>query len=122
MESNLLQEAFKQLEGLGALTEEDINISNPDEELDNFLKSYQVDPEVEEEETDIEIIDPETEDEEELQDSYEGKVILDCCVCHSKIYKDPSEVEVDEDGCVVNLDTECPYCYSSDGFKVVGQV
>ena len=68
MESNLLQEAFKQLEGLGALTEEDINISNPDEELDNFLKSYQVDPDDAEEstETDVEIIDPEAEDEEEL--------------------------------------------------------
>ena len=67
MESNLLQEAFKQLEGLGALTEEDINISNPDEELDNFLKSYQVDPDEEEAtETDVEIIDPEAEDEEEL--------------------------------------------------------
>ena len=68
MESNLLQEAFKQLEGLGALTEEDINISNPDEELDNFLKSYQVDPDDEEEatEADVEIIDPEAEDEEEL--------------------------------------------------------
>ena len=47
MESILLQEAFKQLEGLGALTEADINITNPDDELDDFLKSYDVDPDEE---------------------------------------------------------------------------
>ena len=117
MESNLLQAAFKQLQGLEALTEDDINISNPDDELDDFLKSYEVEPDEEEAET---IIDPEAETEDELEGSYAGKVILDCCVCHSKIYKDPSEVEVDEEGNVVNLEEECPYCYSTDGFKVIG--
>jgi len=49
-----------------------------------------------------------------------GKVILDCNVCHSLLYKDPEEVI--EDGEDVNVDEECPFCYSQSGFKVVGQV
>ena len=73
-------------------------------------------------EDDISIIDPEAETETDLQDNYIGKVILDCCVCHSKLYKDKSEIEVDETGELANVGEECPYCYTSDGFKVIGEV
>ena len=45
---------------------------------------------------DIDIIDPDANNEDELSDSYVGKVVLDCSVCHSKIYKDPSEIVIDE--------------------------
>ena len=68
------------------------------------------------------IIDPLAETEEELQDSYIGKAILDCSVCHSKIYKDPKEVELNEDETLANVGEICPYCQSSDGYKVIGQV
>lgn len=73
-------------------------------------------------EDDVQIIDPEAETEDDLQDNYIGKVILDCCVCHSKLYKDKSEVNVDEAGELANVGEECPYCFTPDGFKVIGEV
>ena len=71
---------------------------------------------------DITVYDMDAETEDDLEDSYVGKVILDCCVCHSKIYKDKSEVSIDEEQGIANIDMECPYCYSQEGFKVIGEV
>lgn len=68
------------------------------------------------------VIDPEAETEEELEDSYIGKAILCCDVCDSKIYKNPEEVVISEDETLANIGEICPYCQSSDGFKVIGQV
>jgi hypothetical protein len=68
------------------------------------------------------IIDPLAETEEELQDSYIGKAILDCTICQSKIYKDASEVVLNGDETLANVGEVCPYCQSSDGYKVIGQV
>lgn len=68
------------------------------------------------------VIDPLAQTENELQDSYMGKAILDCVICQSKIYKDPEEVIISEDGSLANVGEVCPYCQSSDGFKVIGQV
>lgn len=70
----------------------------------------------------IDIIDPETEEEEDLAESYIGKVILDCTVCHSKIYEDADNIEYVEGEELVNEGHECPYCYTTDGFKIIGQV
>lgn len=68
------------------------------------------------------IIDPLATSEEELQDSYIGKAILDCTICQSKIYKDPSDVVIDENEEFANIGEACPYCQSTDGYKVIGQV
>ena len=73
-------------------------------------------------EDDISIIDPEAETEDELQDNYIGKVILDCCTCHSKLYKAKEEVTIDDSGELANVGEECPYCYTPDGFKIIGEV
>lgn len=70
----------------------------------------------------VEVIDPEAETVEDLKDSYVGKVILDCCVCHSKLYKDKEEVILDETGELANVGEDCPYCFTPDGFKVIGEV
>lgn len=70
----------------------------------------------------IDIIDPETEEEEDLAESYIGKVILDCTVCHSKIYEDADNIEYVEGEELVNEGHECPYCFTTDGFKIIGQV
>lgn len=106
-------EAFR---ALNALTEDTFTL-NADgvNELSDFKNNNEL-------EDDITIIDPEAETEDDLQDNYIGKVILDCCVCHSKLYKDKSEVEVDETGELANVGEECPYCYTPDGFKVIGEV
>lgn len=114
MDKVYLQEAFKALD---ILNEEDFNLSSTEDMKD--LKDFiETDDEISFEE----VIDPEAETEEELKDSYLGNVILDCCVCHSKIYKAPDEVEVDEETELANIDEECPFCFSLDGYKIIGQV
>ena len=70
----------------------------------------------------VEIIDDEAETEKDLKKSYVGKVILDCCVCHSKIYRDRDKITVNEDMTVADEGVECPYCYQTDGYKIVGVV
>jgi len=62
------------------------------------------------------------EAEEENEESHIGDVILDCPVCHSKLYKHSDEVVIDEEEQLANVGEECPYCYTADGFKIVGQV
>ena len=115
MGNNYLQEAFKALD---LLTEEDFNLNtlNGIDDLRDFIDTD------DEEDTVINVIDPEATTEDELRDSYMGNVILDCVVCHSKLYKDPTEIVVDPEIEYVNVDDECPYCFSTNGFLVVGQV
>lgn len=108
-----LTEAFK---ALNALNEDTFSVS--DDGINKLSKFEQNDDLIDE----ISVIDMDAEDESELQDSYIGKVILDCSVCHSKLYKDKSEVTVDDEEALANIGEECPYCYTSDGFKVIGEV
>lgn len=111
--SNSLFEAFQALE---TLNEEVFNVT--DDGIAK-LKEFEDGDSMEEVET---IIDPLAETDEDLQASYIGKAILNCIICQSKIYKDPSEITLSEDDSLVNVGEECPYCQSPDGFKVIGQV
>ena len=111
--SNSLFEAFQALE---TLNEEVFNVT--DDGIAK-LKEFEDGDSIEEMET---IIDPLAETDEDLQASYLGKAILNCIICQSKIYKDPSEITISEDDSLVNVGEECPYCQSPDGFKVIGQV
>lgn len=113
MSANYLNEAFTQLQ---LLNEEEFNLTDKDSIED--IKSL-VDAPVD---ASIDIIDPDANSEDELSDSYVGKVVLDCSVCHSKIYKDPSEIVIDDVEELANVGEECPYCYTADGFKVLGQI
>lgn len=107
-----LSEAFKQLEILNE------DVFDLDKDSLEDLRDFQD----EGEEEVIDVIDPEAETEEELEDSYIGKVILDCSVCHTDIYKDKEDVIIDEETQLANVGEECPYCFSVDGFKVIGEV
>ena len=109
---NYLSEAFKQLEILNE------DVFDLDKDGLEDLRDFQD----EDEEEVIDVIDPEAETEEELEDSYIGKVILDCSVCHTDIYKDKEDVIIDEETQLANVGEECPYCFSIDGFKVIGEV
>ena len=111
--NNYLTEAFKKLDVLNE------DVFEVDDEGIAQLKDFEIEDKYNDT---VSIIDPNAEDEEGLSDNYVGKVILDCCVCHSKIYEDKEDVELDEDGELANVDKECPFCYSTDGFKVIGQV
>lgn len=110
---NYLSEAFKKLD---FLTEEDFSLYNTDS-IDNMgqLLADPVTPAQD-------VIDPEAETEDELQDTYIGKVILHCPVCNSMVYKKLEDIVKDDVEELVNVGEECPYCYTSGGFKVIGIV
>ena len=109
--SQYLSEAFKKLD---TLNEETFSVT--DSGLQDFIEFTEND----ENEDIIDIIDVDAETVEDLEDSYIGKIILDCCVCHSKLYKDTEDVVIEDD--IANAGEECPFCYANDGYKVVGQV
>lgn len=111
--SNYLSEAFKKLDIL------DEDVFEVDKDGLTALKDFE---DSDDEEDTIIVVDPDAEDEEELEDSYIGKVILDCAVCHTDIYKDKEDVTIDDESGLANIGEECPYCYSSEGFKVIGEV
>lgn len=110
---NYLKEAFKELE---LLNEETFSFDKDGAaELKKFYDGDTTD--------DYEsIIDPEAETKDELEDSYEGKVIVACKICHGMQYKDPQDIVIDEESDYVNVGEECPACSAVDGFKIVGQV
>ena len=110
---NYLKEAFKELE----LLNEEVFPFNKDgaADLQKFLDGDITD--------DTEsIIDPEADSEEDLQDSYEGKVIIACKICNTMQYEDPQDIVIDDESDYVNVGQECPSCSSTDGFKIIGQV
>ena len=75
--ANFLSDAFKKLD---ALNEDTFDLTHDGiEELKDFKETDKVDDT-------IFIIDPDAKNEDELEDSYIGKIILDCDVCHSLIY------------------------------------
>lgn len=109
-----LAEAFQ---SLSSLTEDVVDIN--DEDMESKVSDI-IDDEADDS---IAVIDVDADSDEDLEDSYIGKIIIECDVCHSKLYKDASEVIPSEDDeKVVNIEEECPFCYSTDGYHIVGQV
>ena len=108
-----LTEAFRALD---ALNEDTFSFS--EDGIKKLAEFEQNDDSMDE----LSIIDLEAETEEDFEDSYIGKIIVDCCVCHSKIYKNKEDLEIDEESGLTNVGEECPYCYTPDGFKIVGEV
>ncbi len=115
MENKYLQEAFQ---ALNVLNEEDFDISTEGtDSLKNFLDA--------EDNTNLitmDIIDTEADTEEEIKDSYVGKIVCDCEVCHSKVYKDKDDIVIDEETGLANIDEECPFCFSTEGYEIIGMV
>ena len=110
---NYLSEAFKKLD---FLTEEEFSLQDTAslDDMDQLLKTPAGNI--------ANVIDPEAETEDELEDTYIGKVILHCPVCNSMIYKDLEDIVKEDVEELVNIGEECPYCYTSEGFKVIGIV
>lgn len=109
-----LTEAFQQME---LLESNDFTFdAKGATELANFLEGDML--------NDFEdIIDPEAETIDDLKDSYIGNVICQCEICKSKIFKDPEDIKIDaEDAELANVGECCPYCFETDGFKIIGQV
>lgn len=113
MSLDYINEAFRSLESLN----EDIFSVDHDgiNELSDFMSS-----DVNDEEK-ISIIDMDAETEDDLQDSYVGKIICDCNVCHSHVFKDKDQITIDEEG-VVDIEDDCPYCGEHNGFVIIGEI
>ena len=86
MNNIYLSEAFKRMDAL------DEDIFEVDKDGLTALKDFE---DSSDEDDSITVVDPDAEDEEELEDSYIGKVILDCSVCHTDIYKNKF-LQIDE--------------------------
>lgn len=112
MSFDYINEAFRRL---NSLTEDTFDTSlNGLNALADFREEDDV--------TDLaKVIDPEAETEDAISDSYIGKVIINCNVCHSHIFEAKEDVVVDEDG-LVNPEMQCPYCGEMSGFTVVGEI
>lgn len=111
-----LMEAFKALDQLN----EDVFSVDAEgiKKLNDFMQN---DDSVDE----LSVFDIDSTEDDAIRDDEEcneGDMILDCCVCHSKVFKPISEVVVDEESKIANAGEECPYCFSVEGYKIVGQV
>lgn len=112
MSLDIINEAFKRLEFL----DEDVFdlTSEGMRNLRNFIDQDD-DTEI------ISVIDPEAKSSDELQDSYMGKIILDCNICHSLVFKNKEDLDIDAEG-IVNHEENCPRCGEIEGFTIIGQV
>lgn len=114
MSLDYLNEAFKRLDAI-VLNEEAFNTSYTGiNDLASFMQ--------EDDDTDmIKVIDPNTQDPETLKDSYVGKVITNCNVCHSNIFTAKEDIIIDDEG-TVNPEAQCPYCGEFSGFTILGEI
>lgn len=111
-----LMEAFKALDQLN----EDVFSVDAEgiKKLNDFMQN---DDSVDE----LSVFDIDSTEDDAIRDDEEcneGDMILDCCVCHSKLFKPASEIVVDEESQIANAGEECPYCFSVEGYKIVGEV
>lgn len=109
-----LTEAFK---ALNILSEDVFTLDDSSiHELDKYMNDSGDDLTI------YSVVDPEATTEDELEKDYIGKVILECGVCHSLNYENKDEIILDEDSELVNVEKECPFCHSTYGFKIIGEV
>ena len=115
MSDNYLTEAFSQLR----LQEQDFDMTSADIGKKDELKAFIADDI--EEPVEEEIIDVTAETDDDLQDSYIGKVITECNCCHSRYYEEKEDIIVTEDG-FANVDKECPVCHQQCGYTIIGEI
>lgn len=108
-----LTEAFKQLN----IIDEDLFPTDSEglNKLKDFMKS-DIDDE------DLVVYDETANNEDEIKDSYNGKVILRCNVCKSYFFKEPKSVIIDAEVGLANVGDECCYCHNDMGYNIVGVV
>ncbi len=109
---SILSEAFTRLD----LVEDAFDATDSGmEELKNFIDS---DTDV----SNIDVIDVDAESEDDLEDSYTGKIVIECPVCKSKLYKSEDDITIDDEVKLANVTEECPYCYTTGGFHIIGKI
>ena len=118
MDKSFIQEAFRQVYLTEDAEEFALNTSGPDD-TESFLDIVNSDEFSDENISDV--YDLEAEAKEDLKQSYIGKVIIDCNVCHSNVFVDKDEITENKDG-VCCEELECPYCMSNEGYTIIGEV
>lgn len=113
MAFDYINEAFKRLDTL-----EESLFDTSYKGINNLAEFVAEDDEVEET---VRVIDPDAVEEDDIEDSYIGKIIVNCNVCHSHIFENRDDIAIDEDG-AVNSEVPCPYCGESEGFTIVGEI
>ncbi len=75
------------------------------------------------------IIDDETEaketaEAEEVEETDEAtkQVVLECSNCGALVIKEESDIKVDEETDLVNVEEECKFCEEADGYKIIGSL
>lgn len=114
--SKYINEAFRQF----TLLEDSEDFALTPDGIDN-LGSF-MDSAMNDDDLGVQVIDPEAETEDDLKQSYVGKIICDCNVCHSHIFFNKEDIVISDDGVTVNEDDECPYCMSADGYTIIGEI
>lgn len=111
---SFLNEAFQEL---NLLEGEDFSLDKKG--LDNLKGFLDADDDIDF----VNVIDTDAETQEECEDKpHVGMTILCCDVCNTLHYKNSDEVVVDEETHKANVGESCPYCFSADGFTIVGKV
>ena len=119
MDKSFIQEAFKQVYLTEDAEEFSLNVSGPDD-TESFMDIVNSD-EYSDDEMISDVYDLEAEAKEDLKQSYIGKVILDCNVCHSNVFFNKDEITENDDG-ICCEEIECPYCMSNEGYTIIGEV
>ena len=70
----------------------------------------------------VTVIDPSEENQADIENVHLGMTILGCEICNQLHYCGPEEVVIDEESQMANVGVCCPYCFGTDGFKIVGTV
>ena len=69
------------------------------------------------------IVDLDAETADDLLPSYVGKVIIQCPQCMTLFYKNPEDIEHDEENPdVVNINEVCQHCGNINGYTLIGKV
>lgn len=105
-----------------------MNFQNVLEELDKLYEVVE-DPETaiesaEEPEADevLEIVDDEEATESAAEDEAPKQVVLECSNCGGLVIKPASDVKIDEEADMANIDEACKYCEEAAGYVIVGEV
>ena len=107
-----LQEAFTKL---NMLESKDFNLM--DEAEKDAMKEFLEDADDTEGFDEIDVIDPNADSEFELEDSYLGKVLVECPVCKSPIFRTAEEMEENK-----GKEETCPYCQSVVIMDIIGKI
>ena len=60
--------------------------------------------------------------EESIEEGEPKQVIIECDKCGALVIVDETDVKVDEETDLVNVDTECKFCEEKVGYKILGSM